>query len=332
MALGVDVFDSAAYSIFAKKGKYMTTQGTYDFADLEELPCSCPVCATHTKNEVTEEDLARHNLYVTFREIRCIRESIRKGTLWDLVSTRARAHPKLFEAYLAAQKHASFLEKQEPISKKHAFFYTGIDSKKRPEIYRAKKHITRVSGTSRTYNWMGLQVPTGLHITYPFGQCIIPNQHKPHHKTDAKDTVKAILQYQFGTSAKNILPKEPKIEISDKTKRIRRVWDKTTLLGTIRASDGVFLPTFEGAKRLHACLGDKKYCVVVDDAARDFASAGRNIFAKFVIYADKSIRPGDSVFIQDSKETLLSCGTARMNKKEMNDFDCGVAVHVKHHK
>ncbi|MCK5473881.1 MAG: tRNA guanosine(15) transglycosylase TgtA [Candidatus Aenigmarchaeota archaeon] len=331
VALGIDVFDSAAYAIFARSKRYMTPTGTLDLNTIEDFPCTCPICIKNTPKEITETDLARHNLFVTFSEIRTIKDAIQRGALWDLVDMRARAHPKIYEAYKALQKHNNYLEKQEPANKKRAFFYTGIESKNRPEIYRAKKQLKQVTSKSRKYQWMGLKIPATLKTTYPFGQSIVPGYFKPKHKTDPMDNISSIVQYQYGKNAKKIFSKKTTVEISEKTKRIRRVWDEKTLLGTIRASDGLFVPSFQGAKKLHTVLTEKKYCVVVDDSVTDFAALGKNIFAKFVKYADKNIRPGDSVFVVDAKNKLLSCGTALMNEKEMDDFNTGVAVRVKHH-
>ncbi|MCK4967890.1 MAG: tRNA-guanine transglycosylase, partial [Candidatus Aenigmarchaeota archaeon] len=330
VSIGIDVFDSAAYSIFAKKGKYMTETGTLDFNVLEELPCSCPICSTLTKKEFTVTDLARHNLYVTFRELRTIREAIRKEALWDLVETRITSHPMLYDAYLAAQKHNKYLSKQEPVSKKRAYFYLGNKSKKRPEIYAAKQRLKWIDLGIGTYKWLNLNVPSGMHMTYPFGQSIIPGYYKPKYKIDAKDTIKTILQYQFGTNAKDIITNKTRIEKSEKTKRIRRIWDDKILLGTLRAHDGFFIPTYDGALRIKKTLKNNDYCVVVDDDVREFAKDGKNVFARFVKFADFKIRPGDVVFVTDSKNTLLSCGISTMNKKEMYDFNVGVAVHVKH--
>jgi len=48
VALGCDIFDSAAYALFAKDKRYITNYGTKKISELEYLPCSCPVC--HNKN------------------------------------------------------------------------------------------------------------------------------------------------------------------------------------------------------------------------------------------------------------------------------------------
>ena len=104
-AMGYDTFDSAAYILMAKEGRYLTVNGTYNLDDLQEFPCDCKICSSYTPKEVKSmskkertEILARHNLYVSMAEIRNIRQAIKEGRLWDLVRERSRAHPKLFDA------------------------------------------------------------------------------------------------------------------------------------------------------------------------------------------------------------------------------------------
>jgi 7-cyano-7-deazaguanine tRNA-ribosyltransferase len=54
VACGADFFDSAAYILFAKEGRYFTFSGTKHISDLIELPCCCPVCTRFTAKELNE--------------------------------------------------------------------------------------------------------------------------------------------------------------------------------------------------------------------------------------------------------------------------------------
>ena len=97
-AMGCDLFDSAAYALYAKEGRYLTTHGSFKIDELTDLPCSCVVCRSHTAEELrTAKDrirlLALHNLAVTLAEISRIRQAIMDGTLWELVDERCRNHP-----------------------------------------------------------------------------------------------------------------------------------------------------------------------------------------------------------------------------------------------
>jgi 7-cyano-7-deazaguanine tRNA-ribosyltransferase len=84
VSLGCDLFDSAAYALYAKDRRYITTTGTYHVDQLQYLPCSCPVCVSHTAEQLKKASncqdlLARHNLYVTFEEMRYVKQSIKEG-------------------------------------------------------------------------------------------------------------------------------------------------------------------------------------------------------------------------------------------------------------
>lgn len=54
VALGCDLFDSAAYSIYAKEDRYMTENGTHRLNELEYFPCTCPRCTRTTPKQVKE--------------------------------------------------------------------------------------------------------------------------------------------------------------------------------------------------------------------------------------------------------------------------------------
>ena len=52
VAAGCDLFDSAAYALYARDDRYLTVSGTDHLEDLEYLPCACPVCADHTADSL----------------------------------------------------------------------------------------------------------------------------------------------------------------------------------------------------------------------------------------------------------------------------------------
>ncbi len=52
-ALGCDLFDSAAYALYARDDRYLTVQGTELLDELSYFPCHCPVCtATRRRNSM----------------------------------------------------------------------------------------------------------------------------------------------------------------------------------------------------------------------------------------------------------------------------------------
>ena len=190
VALGCDLFDSASYALYAKDGRYMTVRGTYHIDRLQYLPCSCPVCSSHDageliKSENREELLARHNLYVTFEEMREVKQAIREGSLWELVEQRCRAHPQLLNGLKRALHYSGWIEQFQPVSGS-TFFYSGPESALRPEVVRYRRKLknlklggrvlirTRRVGNEDEFDWvLGFKPPFGaypleLGETYPF--------------------------------------------------------------------------------------------------------------------------------------------------------------------
>ena len=150
VALGCDLFDSSAYAKYANDGRMLFPWGTERLDDLNELPCCCPVCTKFTASELKkleESDiilqLAKHNLYVSFAEIKKIRSAISGGNLWELVERRASSNPYLLDALKELRKTENkiWLEKFEPISKNKALFYTGSHTIHRPIIYRIHQRL-----------------------------------------------------------------------------------------------------------------------------------------------------------------------------------------------
>jgi len=146
VALGCDLLDSASYSLYAKQGRYMTCRGTYHTKSLHYLPCSCPVCTSHTLKEVKEDEklLALHNLYVSFAEIRTVKQAIKEGNLWELVEQRCRAHPYLLNGLKSMLRHSEWIEKFQPLTKS-TFFYLGTESSHRPEVIRWRKKLNNIN-------------------------------------------------------------------------------------------------------------------------------------------------------------------------------------------
>jgi len=155
VALGCDLFDSAAYAIYARDGRYMTVRGTEHLEDLTYFPCECPVCASTTPADLQDasEDerhrhLAEHNLHVSFGEMRRVKQALQRGRLLELVETRARGHPAMVDGFRALLDHADQLEATDPVTG-DAFFALSAESARRPEVRRHHDRLGRldVSGT-----------------------------------------------------------------------------------------------------------------------------------------------------------------------------------------
>jgi 7-cyano-7-deazaguanine tRNA-ribosyltransferase len=186
VAMGCDLFDSAAYILYAQDDRLLMPNGTHKLGNLVEMPCSCPVCTTHTPEELRQMDkeertllLAQHNLAISFAEIRQIRQAIVEGSLWELVEERCRAHPYLLDALRKLGTYQEQLEKYDPPYKKSAFFYTGSESLNRPEVHR---HWEKVKNLPRKE--AVLLLPP---VTKPYSQNLNPYLGVAYQKGDCGD-------------------------------------------------------------------------------------------------------------------------------------------------
>src|SRR3989441_5405805 len=143
VALGCDLFDSAAYALYARAGRYLTPEGTLLLGDMVEFVCPCPACVDTSPEELMRSQdsegqtrLLQHNLWACFSELRRGREAIRKGRLWELLELRSHAHPALKECFTRISKYAELLERSTPAVKPHGIFYLGSSSDNRPEKLR----------------------------------------------------------------------------------------------------------------------------------------------------------------------------------------------------
>ena len=163
VALGCDLFDSAAYSLYARAGRYLTHEGTLLLGDMVEFVCPCPACVDTSPEELLKSHdeeldtrLVEHNLWTCFSELRRIREAIRKGRLWELLELRSNAHPALKECFIRIAKYAEDLERFTPAVKPHGLFYLGSSSDNRPERLR---FVSKLPGTVEERRKLVLVLP-----------------------------------------------------------------------------------------------------------------------------------------------------------------------------
>ena len=151
VALGCDMFDSAAYALYARTGRYLTSDGTQELSEINEFSCMCRICDSTTPEEMRrleiperEQLLSKHNLLACFSELRRIREAIRTGHLWDLLEHRAYANPA-FKKFLAKiVQHSRFLEQFTPSVKPRGISHFGEASDHRPEMIHYRVRRSRV--------------------------------------------------------------------------------------------------------------------------------------------------------------------------------------------
>jgi 7-cyano-7-deazaguanine tRNA-ribosyltransferase len=186
VGLGCDLFDSAAYALYARENRYMTENGTWRLDELDYFPCQCPNCMCETPLEVMNKPkkerelfLAEHNLYVCKAELERVKQSIRDGRLWEHMEMRAHAHPALFAAFKNIKNFRDFIEKYSPTAKRRGLFFFNSVGLNRPEVVRHKYRLME-----------RYQPPERMSVLL-----LIPQtQKKPYHKAKAFNLVETVFQ------------------------------------------------------------------------------------------------------------------------------------------
>jgi len=334
--MGCDLFDSAAYALYAQAGRYMTDSGTEDLDSMEHIFCCCPVCSKHgigikeLFGQDRVEAVARHNLYVSFDMIGRIKHAIKSGRLWELVAKQARSHPKMMAALTALLEHSPWMAELDPITKPRAMYHTGAESQKRPEVINAKIRLDRVGSKNHIELAPFGQVNDELLDMYPFnGVFSMMDDSMPKVRDIRK--LRAIMEYQFGPGAGELIPADVIIKRSRKTKRIRWLYHKGAMLASVRASDHFILPHEPLLAALHAKFPAPRLRIrLIDDA--DVVAAvrdGRSAMCKFVADIDPDLRPGDECLIVDCNDRLIRGGQLHLAPREVSDFTRGMAARAR---
>lgn len=107
---GADSFDSSSYmKAGSKRIFYSPEKGSIAFSELPEkyeyLPCVCPVCSTHTFNEVrnSRKLIAMHNLWMMSYELRKVKQHILDGDYEVYLEQRFMNNPITLDAYRYAK-------------------------------------------------------------------------------------------------------------------------------------------------------------------------------------------------------------------------------------
>lgn len=202
------------------------------------------------------------------------------------------------------------------------------------------------SGRPFLLKWQDSLVPLELDETYPVEQLItssIKSENQPGEFTDLEkieqsedkirdfdlNKVRRVADYQFGSGyGEKIFPDGTEVTRSRRTGRIRGVYHDGALLGTLRAHDGFFTLSVEGARRLHAHSPIPVHRIVVTKDSAEFNSKGFNVFFKFVTRNDPNIVAGNEVIVVDPDDKLVAVGKSVLSGSEIPHFKSGVAVKV----
>ncbi|OYT27246.1 MAG: tRNA-guanine transglycosylase [Thermoprotei archaeon ex4572_64] len=145
VALGVDLFDTASYALYARDDRLIMRDRTVRLNELstEYIPCSCPTCSKYSVKELKELSkqereklIAIHNLYALHREIEEVKQRIKEGTLWNYIEEKACSCSKLQNALIELKLFSKIFKKidLETRGKVHGLeIITEID---RPECER----------------------------------------------------------------------------------------------------------------------------------------------------------------------------------------------------
>ena len=196
IALGCDLFDSAAYAIYAREDRYMTTYGTVRLGELRYLPCSCPICVNSDPQNLIampkaerQNMLAQHNLYVSLWEIKGVKQAIVEGRLWEHLELRTHGHPSLLQALKNLKKYEEFMERQSSTTKSGGLFFFNSSSLARPEVVRYRKRLIERYAPPQKAKILVLLPQTSM---------------KPFHKSrEHRRTLKSIQQ-KLGENFKEI--------------------------------------------------------------------------------------------------------------------------------
>ena len=149
VALGADLFDSAAYALFARDGRLLCPWGTERIDELVEWPLMMPCVAECTPEEVRALDkdaklkiLAHYNLEMTLAEFARCRQAVREGKIWELAEKRSHQHPSLRDAwnYILDLKSEWILESQQT-PKSGGVAWMSDETALRPELVRARNRL-----------------------------------------------------------------------------------------------------------------------------------------------------------------------------------------------
>lgn len=210
----------------------------------------------------------------------------------------------------------------------------------------AFKSIYEHSRSNFMLQWQNSIVPLELDETYPVEQLItsglrdegkLPQattldsirQSEEKVRDFDLEKVRRIADYQFGHGyGEKMFPDNTRVTRSRKTGRIRGVYLEERLLGTLRAHDGFFTLSVDGARRLHEAAPFPDHRVSVTDDSAEYNAKGFNVFFKFITQNFEGIVAGNEVLVVDGKDRLIAVGKSVLSGKEIPYFSSGVAVKI----
>ena len=138
---GVDLVDTHRAAIRGTQGRYLTTEGARDLADLEELPCACRACAGGIES-FDREDCIAHNENALGAALRTVRHRIREGRLRDYLEGQARHEGWLTATMRELDQGWSYIEERAPVARRVDMTAASGDTMRRVAIRRFADRVT----------------------------------------------------------------------------------------------------------------------------------------------------------------------------------------------
>jgi len=138
--LGFDAFDEDHAVVSGKGGTYMTRELEVPVEELDELPCSCPVCRDTSPEDLTRDEIARHNVNALRAELGNVRDRIRNGRLRDYVEGQMRASRWQVEA-VRLLDGTDYVEERVPVARRTEMDTNSSESLDRTEIRRFARRV-----------------------------------------------------------------------------------------------------------------------------------------------------------------------------------------------
>ncbi|MCK5660256.1 MAG: hypothetical protein KAH86_02780, partial [Methanosarcinales archaeon] len=131
--LGADMVDATLTRIKGLEGMYLTREGQYYHDSLIELPCECPICTGKKANELTNVDVAEHNVIKLKEELAVVKENIRRGTIREYVEKQCRSRPWLTALLRVMDSEYQYLERRVPTYRNNNLYANTAESQNRAE-------------------------------------------------------------------------------------------------------------------------------------------------------------------------------------------------------
>ncbi len=332
--LGCDVFDSASYAKFASRDSLMFTWGTRNLEELEEFPSEFSAAPGLSINELKgmekrkrQKIIAKHNLIVSFTEIRRVKQAIHDGLLWELVENRLRTSPALMKVFPILKREIEWIEKFEPSYRYKTPIKTGRESDVRPIF---SKLANSFKNGDINHPYFG-KMPNHLSETYPFHPGLLQDDIVGLKMQNWDiNRVKTILDYQFGEGVGEVFTNgETELVISRKTKRLRNLLLDGEHVASLSHRRGMFILQKKGAELLHTFSKSPQLRIVVDSETAEFNRKGKSVFCKFIENIDSNLRGMDECIVVTPNDELIAFGKLIVSPKEIELGQQGMAVRVR---